>query len=654
MRRLIQAHFVNGGIILMARAAQQSGSSSGVLQSKCTPSGIIALDAGRLNLTGSIGRPIPEALRQKMESFFRTDFSAVRIHVGSHAQSIGAHAFTTGSDIYFAHGQYAPDTPRGQQLLGHELAHVVQQRAGRVQAPVGAGTVIVNQPALEAEADRLGARAATFVPAPQMNAALPFRTAQATAPVAPTLQRKVLIGTSTKPLPATGAMQKEIWAMIKIKLLNKGLSPHGLLATYYQKEYLKSPTLHRFASKEDFAEQFVEKMHNIAKLDDALQKQISKARRRVKHKRRVKYFKFGRPAWPKGYREQLGAKGGDDLRHVVRNATILKALVHEYDNLKARWSEDDLLKYYREMATKLGVPSCEHSLLQMKAIYNKLYLNPHNLFPAAGGVNRAIGLSADKVTAIGLRLRSTGEAEVSVQAIIREVKTVVNDNIDAMSKMAGKMSGETRTNYLSGLAAYNLNLNSYLNSLELLWKEMHGLRSDSNATYAESADLASDVIDVGANLGFDVILAHNVAERQAALVEAETKMQPSQFTSGRHELTRIMSNFLESRTEANLADPAPPPPAAVATRSARAGLVFPVGRLHRRLGAHTGVRVQPGAAVYLGGVMEYLTAELLELAGNEVAFDQRQRIDPSHLRKALYGDEELRDLLEDVLNKQDQ
>jgi hypothetical protein len=52
-----------------------------------------------------------------MEAFFNADFSSVRIHQGPQAQSIGAHAFTMGSDIYFAPGQYDPATLRGQQLL---------------------------------------------------------------------------------------------------------------------------------------------------------------------------------------------------------------------------------------------------------------------------------------------------------------------------------------------------------------------------------------------------------------------------------------------------------------------------------------------------------------------------------------------------------
>ncbi|WP_199351089.1 DUF3626 domain-containing protein [Haliangium ochraceum] len=109
----------------------------------------------------SSGRAMPRAVQAKMEHAFDTDFSAVRIHEGSQATSLGAHAFAQGSDIHFAPGQYDPGSQRGQELLGHELAHVVQQSEGRVNATRQAhGAAINDEPALEAEADVMGARAA--------------------------------------------------------------------------------------------------------------------------------------------------------------------------------------------------------------------------------------------------------------------------------------------------------------------------------------------------------------------------------------------------------------------------------------------------------------------------------------------------------------
>jgi Domain of unknown function (DUF4157) len=106
------------------------------------------------------GEPLPDGVRQKMESAFAADFSTVRIHAGPEAGSLGALAFAHGADIFFAPGLYDPHTTRGQRLLGHELAHVLQQRAGLVTNPFGSGIAVVMDDALEAEADRMGHRAA--------------------------------------------------------------------------------------------------------------------------------------------------------------------------------------------------------------------------------------------------------------------------------------------------------------------------------------------------------------------------------------------------------------------------------------------------------------------------------------------------------------
>jgi hypothetical protein len=121
--------------------------------------GNFAVDPVQLGLARSGGSPLPGALLAKMEAAFGADFSAVRVHVGPQAARIGAVAFTTGNDLYFAPGRYQPDSVQGQQLIGHELAHVIQQRQGRVRAP-GGGVAVVQDHALEAEADRLGMRAA--------------------------------------------------------------------------------------------------------------------------------------------------------------------------------------------------------------------------------------------------------------------------------------------------------------------------------------------------------------------------------------------------------------------------------------------------------------------------------------------------------------
>ncbi|XP_050517804.1 histone H2A-like [Diabrotica virgifera virgifera] len=85
------------------------------------------------------------------------------------------------------------------------------------------------------------------------------------------------------------------------------------------------------------------------------------------------------------------------------------------------------------------------------------------------------------------------------------------------------------------------------------------------------------------------------------------------------------------------------------SRSNRAGLQLPVGRIHRLLRkGNYAERVGPGAAVYLAAVLEYLAAEVLELAGNAARDNKKSRIIPRHIQLAIRNDEELNRLLADV------
>ena len=85
------------------------------------------------------------------------------------------------------------------------------------------------------------------------------------------------------------------------------------------------------------------------------------------------------------------------------------------------------------------------------------------------------------------------------------------------------------------------------------------------------------------------------------------------------------------------------------TRSFRAGLQFPVGRVHRYLKrGNYAERIGAGAPVYLAAVLEYLSAEILELAGNAARDNKKTRIIPRHLQLAIRNDEELNKLLAGV------
>lgn len=81
------------------------------------------------------------------------------------------------------------------------------------------------------------------------------------------------------------------------------------------------------------------------------------------------------------------------------------------------------------------------------------------------------------------------------------------------------------------------------------------------------------------------------------------------------------------------------------SRSARSGLQFPVGRFHRLMREILKERIGAGSPVYLAAVIEYLCAEILELAGNAARDNKRLRIIPRHITLAVKNDEELNTLL---------
>ena len=98
------------------------------------------------------GRPLDGAFSRRLTS--GESFHDVRVHTddaaAALARAVSARAFTVGSDIFFAHGEYEPGTRGGTELIAHELAHVVQQRGASQGGPL-----MVSQPgdALEREAE---------------------------------------------------------------------------------------------------------------------------------------------------------------------------------------------------------------------------------------------------------------------------------------------------------------------------------------------------------------------------------------------------------------------------------------------------------------------------------------------------------------------
>jgi hypothetical protein len=102
------------------------------------------------------GRALDAPVRESVGEALGDPLADVSVHSDERAdtlaRSVSARAFTTGTDIFFAHGEYRPRTASGDALLAHELTHVVQQRGSPTTGPL---TVTDSGGALEAEAEAM-------------------------------------------------------------------------------------------------------------------------------------------------------------------------------------------------------------------------------------------------------------------------------------------------------------------------------------------------------------------------------------------------------------------------------------------------------------------------------------------------------------------
>lgn len=129
--------------------------------------------ASRINAARGGGQALDGAVQTQMSQSMGADFSGVRVHTGSEAhhlnEQLSAKAFTTGSDIFFRDGAYSPGSSGGQELIAHELTHVVQQGSGAVGGSGGAMRVNAPGDRFEQEADSVAktVTAASTTPAVQ-------------------------------------------------------------------------------------------------------------------------------------------------------------------------------------------------------------------------------------------------------------------------------------------------------------------------------------------------------------------------------------------------------------------------------------------------------------------------------------------------------
>jgi hypothetical protein len=126
----LQQSIGNAAIGRMRRVQHQA------IEEDATP--VDATTQGQIDASHDAGKSLSSSVQQQMAPHFGTNVNDVRVHddaeAGSMARGLHARAFTQGSDVYFAPGQYKPESPAGQDVLAHELTHVMRgtERVGVV------------------------------------------------------------------------------------------------------------------------------------------------------------------------------------------------------------------------------------------------------------------------------------------------------------------------------------------------------------------------------------------------------------------------------------------------------------------------------------------------------------------------------------------
>ena len=122
------------------------------------------------------GAPLEPGTRSFLEERMGADFSDVRVHTGAKAdesaRSINAQAYTVGTDVVFRSGAYEPDSQGGRHVLAHELAHVMQQKAGPVSGTPAPGGISISHPSdsFETAAEHSASQAMAGAPVQTMPA----------------------------------------------------------------------------------------------------------------------------------------------------------------------------------------------------------------------------------------------------------------------------------------------------------------------------------------------------------------------------------------------------------------------------------------------------------------------------------------------------
>jgi hypothetical protein len=449
--------------------------------------------------------------------FGRHSVGHVEAHVGDQATraslAMGARAFAAGDHVVFA-GE--PDL----RTSAHEAAHVVQQQAG-VRLPGGVGREgDVYERHADAVADAVVAgRSAEGLLESFAASPLP---ANPKKPAAPSIQRILIRGEQPR-----GKYAKQLWGALRVRMIRSGLSPHGAQKHY---RHLLEDCNSNFPDEESFIAFFLDQAVNEAHRP-----------RDPDTRAWTRPLRHNRPPWPRSYKQWVTK--GQDIRHIVRNATFKNAIVGEW-RFRLQYGEDHAASVMREIAERMGIGgNYPTSFEWTKAIYGKAYLNLANLFFEPGAINRVIGLSADPIAHLGEWLMTSGQTaatEGEIENIFDQMGDILTRLQDQMNRAAERMERETAEVFLDGFEEFWTELDVYLADLE------KGFLKSLPAVPHWA--IGEELLEIAANFGFDLPGDSLPRSTTETLIQTETFL--ADYAPGNTEaLTRILARFVSLQAD---------------------------------------------------------------------------------------------------------
>ena len=439
------------------------------------------------------GAPLDAATRGLMEERLGASFSHVRVHTGARAaasaRAINALAYTHGSSVVFDSGRYAPHNEEGRNLLAHELAHTEQH--GRTGPPSSDQRLSVESPHSPAESQARAIAQAAGTPAVHSPLGAPRAS----------VARAINIGGQNITHGSRTGVGNLFNQVVLPELEKEGYKPYGVKTRLVEFVRINGAT-YGATYKDDAA--------FLAAFGKWLAGQTRTVRggtTPVLKKFDVK--KMSRPAWPEALKTLKGVQAGDNVRHVVRNATLKQALAAAFNLVPP----DARKTYFTKIAVALDIGLGQNATLDeiVKRIYNALYLNVDNLFSGEGSMNQVIGFSADPVRLYGEHLIQRGEEEIDILAVYKDVK-------DLIGAAAKKVKADP---------AHKQNLLVAIDST--VTEAIMSLMEGGGTTVA--AEVAGELVaDIGLGFGFDLIEGRvpedidDIGKRQGRLLWSEREL----------------------------------------------------------------------------------------------------------------------------------